>query len=207
MQRIMVVDDEKDLVSLVTKMLKKEGFETTPAYGGKECLEKLDREHPDLILLDIMMPDLDGWSVLKEIRKKEELKSIPVCMLTIKNLTADTLAKGGIEGLIDYINKPFTRGALVSRVKDNLEVIAKIREVKAKLAEKDPSSAEEYERLMKLERLHKNLLSTLRHTLGEVKAGKIFGDAVALERLIGNELNLIELYEKRSESLEALLNN
>lgn len=207
MEKIMVVDDEAALLSLVTQMLEKEGFEVVQAHGGRECLEKLEHERPDLILLDIMMPGLSGWEVLEEIGKREDLNSIPVCMLTVKDLTEDTLTKESIKGLIDYVTKPFSREALISRVRGNLEALVKIREVKDRLLDIDPSSAEEYERLMKLERLHQNLLATLRHTLEEVKVGKVMGDAVAIDRLIKNELNLITLYEKRKSDLEALLNS
>ena len=207
MEKIMVVDDEVALVSLLTQMLEKEGFEVIQAHSGKECLEKLEVERPDLILLDIMMPGLSGWEVLEEIGKREDLNSIPVCMLTVKDLTEDTLTKESIKGLIDYVTKPFSREALISRIRGNLKAIAKIKEVKDRLLEIDPSSAEEYERLMKLERLHQNLLATLRHTLEEVKVGRVIGDVVAIDRLIENELNLINLYEKRKSDLEALLNS
>ena len=120
-KRILIVDDESDLVEIVKLMLCREGYQVEGAESGSECMEKLKHYHPDLILLDIMMPGLDGWKTLKLIKSDDNLSSVKVAMLTAKKLSAETLKKEEIALLADYINKPFTRESLVQRVKKILE--------------------------------------------------------------------------------------
>jgi len=83
MTKIMVVDDEEDILYLVGAILKKAGYEVTTVLSGEECLERLKSEKPDLILLDIMMPEMDGWEVCKRIKEDKETKDILVVMLTV----------------------------------------------------------------------------------------------------------------------------
>ncbi len=119
MKKIMVVDDEPDTVDLVKLVLETEGFEVIPAYSGRECLEKLEKEKPDAILLDIMMPAMDGWEVFKIIREK--YKELPVAMLTIRNQDIDKMLGLHVLKADDYITKPFGRKDLVERVKKMVE--------------------------------------------------------------------------------------
>lgn len=110
---ILVVDDEERMVRFIRLNLEHDGFQVISAYRGYEALEKVRTEMPDLVLLDVMLPDLDGFEVLKLIR---ESSSTPVIMLTAKGEEDDRVR--GLElGADDYITKPFSPRELVSRVK------------------------------------------------------------------------------------------
>jgi len=113
----MVVDDEPDVADLLSLMLESQGYEVISAYGGNECLEKLEHEIPDLILLDLIMPDIDGWEVLNRIRQDDRLKSIPVVILTAKQLTADVAQKKAPH-ITEYLVKPVTKEGLISVIED-----------------------------------------------------------------------------------------
>lgn len=115
MKKIMVVDDEPDTVDLVKLVLETEGFEVIPAYSGKECLEKLKVEKPAAVLLDIMMPEMDGWEVFHKI--KEEYADLPVAMLTVRDRDIDKMLGLHVLKADDYIVKPFGRKELIDRVK------------------------------------------------------------------------------------------
>ena len=112
-QKILVVDDEERMARFIRLNLEHDGFQVVEAYRGQEAMDKLRTTLPDLILLDIMMPDIDGFEVLKMIR---EVSSIPVIMLTAKG-EEDDKVKGLELGADDYITKPFSPRELVSRVK------------------------------------------------------------------------------------------
>ena len=111
--KIMVVDDDSNICELLRLYLEKEGYDTILAENGTQALEKFDREKPDLILLDIMMPQLDGWQVCREIRKKSQC---PIIMLTAKGEVFDKVL--GLElGADDYVVKPFEAKEVVARGK------------------------------------------------------------------------------------------
>jgi two-component system KDP operon response regulator KdpE len=111
--RIMVVDDEERMVRFIRLNLEHDGFIVFDAFNGKQAIQRLRDVNPDLILLDIMMPDLDGFEVLQMIR---EIGNVPVIMLTAKGEEDDRVR--GLElGADDYITKPFSPRELVSRVK------------------------------------------------------------------------------------------
>ncbi|MCD1147673.1 response regulator transcription factor [Peptoniphilus sp. KCTC 25270] len=113
--KILIVDDEAAIAEIISYNLKNEGFETQVASDGVECLEVLDTFSPDLVILDIMMPRMDGFETLQEIRKKSRL---PVIMLTAKESEADRVR--GLElGADDYVVKPFSVKELIARVKAN----------------------------------------------------------------------------------------
>ena len=112
-QKILVVDDEERMARFIRLNLEHDGFQVIEAYRGQEAMDKLRTTLPDLILLDIMMPDIDGFEVLKMIR---EVSSVPVIMLTAKG-EEDDKVKGLELGADDYITKPFSPRELVSRVK------------------------------------------------------------------------------------------
>ncbi len=111
--RILVVDDERRMVGFIRLNLEQDGFEVVEAYNGTEALERLRDSLPDLILLDVMMPDIDGFEVLRTIR---EVSQVPVIMLTAKG-EEDDKVKGLELGADDYITKPFSPRELVSRVR------------------------------------------------------------------------------------------
>lgn len=112
-QKILVVDDEERMARFVRLNLEHDGFQVVEAYRGQEAMDKVRTTLPDLILLDIMMPDIDGFEVLKMIR---EVSDVPVIMLTAKG-EEDDKVKGLELGADDYITKPFSPRELVSRVK------------------------------------------------------------------------------------------
>jgi len=110
---ILVVEDEEPVRELLRLYLEKEGYEVLAARDGEEALEKAASEMPDLVLLDIMLPKLDGWTVCREIRRK---CSVPVIMLTAKGEESDKIL--GLEiGADDYVTKPFSPREVVARVK------------------------------------------------------------------------------------------
>ncbi len=112
-KKILIVDDEPRMAQFITMNLKLEDFNTISAANGYEALEKVTKEMPDLILLDIMMPDMDGFETLKKIR---EISSIPVIFLSVKGEEYDRV-RGLDLGADDYITKPFSNRELVSRIK------------------------------------------------------------------------------------------
>jgi DNA-binding response OmpR family regulator len=112
-RRILVVDDEERMVRFIRMNLEHDGFQVSEAFNGKEAIQKIRDVTPDLILLDVMMPDLDGFEVLETVR---EVSQVPVIMLTAKGEEDDRVR--GLElGADDYVTKPFSPRELVSRVK------------------------------------------------------------------------------------------
>jgi len=114
---IMIVDDEPNTVELVKLVLETEGYETSVAYSGSEALEKIKTKKPDMILLDIMMPLMDGWAVRTKLSEENETKDIPIIMLTAKAQPIDRMIGLHVVEVADYITKPFGRRELVDRVR------------------------------------------------------------------------------------------
>jgi len=115
-RKILIVDDEKNIVDILKFNMKKEGYTTIEAYDGKEAIEIALKEDPDLILLDVMLPKIDGFTVLKQLRQR--IKT-PILMLTAKEEEVDKVL--GLElGADDYITKPFSPRELLARIKANL---------------------------------------------------------------------------------------
>jgi two-component system KDP operon response regulator KdpE len=113
---ILVVDDEQDLLDLMEIILGAEGFDIITASNGQEAINKIKDQIPDLVLLDVMMPIMDGWQTLKNIKSTKETMHIPVVMVTAK-IGDDDRARGFREGASDYIGKPFAPKEVVNRVK------------------------------------------------------------------------------------------
>ena len=115
-KKILIVDDEKAIVDILNHNLKREGYDTVVAYDGAEAIEMYQNEKPDLVLLDVMLPKNDGYSVCKTIR---QTANIPIIMVTAKEDVVDKVI--GLElGADDYITKPFSVREVVARVKANL---------------------------------------------------------------------------------------
>lgn len=121
--RILIVDDTVDTVELLRKRLRSEGYETSEAYDGEECLRQVDANNPDLIVLDVMMPKMDGFEVCQRLKSDENTRYIPVLMLTAKSEVADKI-KGLDIGADDYIAKPFDYKELSARVRSLLKIKA-----------------------------------------------------------------------------------
>jgi two-component system alkaline phosphatase synthesis response regulator PhoP len=112
---IMVVDDNPDIITIVKTILEGKGYNVTSAYSGKELLAHLENQRPDLIILDIMMPEMDGLEVLTKLKEAAETSSIPVILLTAKVQYEDVL--GGYKlGADYYITKPFTSTQLINGI-------------------------------------------------------------------------------------------
>lgn len=115
-KKVLVVDDERSIVEILTLNLKNEGYTVCEAYDGEEAVRKAESEKPDLILLDVMLPNMDGFSVCKKIREKS---SVPILMITAREEEVDKVL--GLElGADDYITKPFSVRELLARVKANM---------------------------------------------------------------------------------------
>ncbi len=115
-KKILIVEDEKDILQLVQLYLEKEGFRTATAMTGAEGLKQVKAEKPDVVVLDLMLPELDGLEVCKRLRSSPETALLPIIMLTAKAEESDTII--GLElGADDYVTKPFSPKALVARVK------------------------------------------------------------------------------------------
>ena len=112
----MVVDDESDILDMTRLVLEGGGYRVLAVRSGTEALRALDRSRPDLILLDINMPDMDGWQVLRVLKMDEKTLSIPVAMFSIKMEMRDRI-HGLMEGAFDYIVKPFSTEDLLWRVR------------------------------------------------------------------------------------------
>ncbi|MFZ2356785.1 MAG: response regulator [Candidatus Omnitrophota bacterium] len=124
-ETILIVEDEKDIVKMLDYNLKKEGFKTLIAHDGEDALDAANTKLPDLILLDLMLPGLDGFEVCKTLKAERKTASIPIIMLTAKSQESDKIV--GLElGADDYVTKPFSPRELLARIK------AVLRRVKEK---------------------------------------------------------------------------
>lgn len=116
MQKILIVDDEKDIVELLKYNLEKEDFKIIFAYNGNDALESIEKGNPDLIILDLMLPEVDGIEICRILKKDNETKDIPIIMLTARATEMDRIL--GLDlGADDYITKPFSPREVISRVK------------------------------------------------------------------------------------------
>jgi len=115
-EKILIVDDERDIVKMLDYNLKKEGYRTISASDGEDALERVTREHPDLIILDLMLPGMDGLEVCKTLKQDTKTARIPIIMLTAKAQESDKIV--GLElGADDYVTKPFSPRELIARIK------------------------------------------------------------------------------------------
>src|ERR1700761_3272591 len=131
--RIMVVDDDPDTVSILARHLQREGFVAIEAVSGAECL-RLVREHPvDVILLDLMMPEMDGFEVCRALKDETGTAEIPVIMITARD-DLDARAEGMRLGVSDFLAKPVFRRQLANRIRAQLEMVAAGRATEAALS-------------------------------------------------------------------------
>lgn len=206
--KVMVVDDEPDIVELLLLMLDGTDYDVITASGGNDCLEKLKHDVPDLILLDLIMPDLDGWGVLNSIRQDERLKSIPVVILTAKQLTADVAQKKAPH-ITEYLVKPVTKEGLISVIEDITSYSKKLGDfiAAARKAGVDPEMIDKYVQLNQqtstYKRLHTSLsqIYTKKRLEEEGSAGNTMR---SIERVIDLKgRNLEELHTRIGEMINA----
>jgi DNA-binding response OmpR family regulator len=119
-KKIMIVDDEENLVELVKAILMKENFDVMVSYSGKECLKKLKKIKPDLILMDVMMPEMSGIETTKIIRENPKTKDIKIVFLTVARFSEVGINRLEKLNVLDYITKPFDVNDLVRRIKKAL---------------------------------------------------------------------------------------
>lgn len=117
MTKVLVTDDEKNVVELIGFLLQKDGYDVVTAFDGKACLDKVQSEKPDLIILDIMMPIMDGYTVFTKLAENDETRKIPIIILTAKGQMKDMFAMSS--NIAAYMDKPF----------DPMEIRSKVREI------------------------------------------------------------------------------
>jgi len=115
-KRVVCIEDEPEMIDLVRLILGRKGFTVIGANGGVEGFETVRREKPDLVLLDLMMPDMDGWEVYQQMKADPELKDIPVVVVTAKAQSIDKVLGLHIAKVDDYITKPFGPQELLESV-------------------------------------------------------------------------------------------
>lgn len=121
-KKILVVDDQPDNVFILQDRLQHEGFKVATAYDGETSITKAEKEHPDLILLDIMMPKMSGLEVCKKLSQNPSTKDIPIIIVTALTSSKD-IEEGFNSGAFDYIKKPFNRAELLARINSALRFI------------------------------------------------------------------------------------
>jgi DNA-binding response OmpR family regulator len=120
-RRILVVDDDPDIFEIVQVNLEGAGFDVIGASNGVEALRRIRRDNADLVVLDVLMPEMDGWEVLREVEADPRTAGVPVIMLTCKSEDSDIL-RGLEEGAVEYVTKPFYPENLIASVKILLNV-------------------------------------------------------------------------------------
>ena len=120
-KRVICIEDEPEMIDLIKLILGRKGFTVSGANGGREGLAAIARERPDLVLLDLMMPDMDGWEVYQQMKAHDDLKGIPVIVVTAKAQSIDKVLGLHIAKVDDYITKPFGPQELLDSVERVLE--------------------------------------------------------------------------------------
>jgi two-component system response regulator VicR len=115
-KRVLCIEDHPEMIELIRLILGRQGFVVDGAAGGREGLQAMQENPPDLVLLDLMMPDMDGWEVYRQIRANDQLKEIPVIAVTAKAQGIDRVLGLHIAGMEDFITKPFGPKELIASV-------------------------------------------------------------------------------------------
>jgi CheY-like chemotaxis protein len=126
--QIMVVDDDLDTVTILTRYLQREGFATIEALSGPQCLKLLAEHHVDVILLDLMMPEMDGFEVVRALKNNPATAEIPIIMVTARD-DIESRAEGMRVGVSDFLAKPVFRKQLANRIKSQLDTVATARAI------------------------------------------------------------------------------
>lgn len=120
-RRVVYIEDEQEMIDLVVLILSRKGFEVVGASGGREGLDAVRNTMPDLVLLDLMMPDMDGWDVYQQMKSDEQTRKIPVIVITAKAQSIDKVLGLHIAKVEDYISKPFSPQDLIDSVEKVLK--------------------------------------------------------------------------------------
>jgi DNA-binding response OmpR family regulator len=126
--RSLVVDDEPAIATVVATILKREGYDTVEAHGGPQCIALVERGNIDLVLLDVTMPDMDGFAVCELLRAGEAGRRLPIILLTGRT-DLDARVEGMHHGVSEFLTKPINRHELVARVRAQLRIVALTRQL------------------------------------------------------------------------------
>jgi len=119
--RVVYIEDEMEMIELVRLVLTRQGYEVIGASGGRQGLDLIRQHHPDLVLLDLMMPDLDGWDVYQHMKNDPAMRDIPVIVITAKAQNIDKILGLHIAKVDDYITKPFSPQELLTSIEQVME--------------------------------------------------------------------------------------
>jgi len=196
-KKILIIDDEPEIVEIVKKMLA-DKYEVIGAYDGEEGIKKAKKEKPDLILLDILMPKMDGWETLKKMKEDRELRNIPVSMLTALPLTPDDTHDKPIDLIENYIVKPFTKEILIRKIEDIFEREYEAERIYEELKKNvGENIAEEYLKLSKIINRHRRLIGVI------INSTTKFNQSI--KNLMLSQKRLIEELNNRMKEIESLL--
>jgi len=199
--KILIVDDVLSNVLLLKILLTNEKFQISTAMGGKEALEKVQEENPDLILLDVMMPDVDGFEVTRQLRNMPApYCDVSIIFLTALNGTAE-IVKGFQIGANDFISKPFSKEELIIRVKHQISLIAAKRII---IQQKEELQNSIYSR----DKMYSVIAHDLRSPMGSIKMMLNMAILTVTEEAIGSEMyEMLSLANKTTEDTFVLLDN
>jgi two-component system sensor histidine kinase/response regulator len=170
--KILVVDDSAFEIQLVDWILQENNYQTVLANNGHEALVKLENLTPDLILLDIMLPDIDGFEVSKRIKSIENLKDTPIIFFTSLS-NVDDIVKGFEAGGVDYVTKPFNKDELLVRIKNHLELIRSKRKIEIQAKELAKSNALKDKMFSVISHDLRSPIGSIKQTIGFISSGMI----------------------------------
>lgn len=190
MQKILVVDDDKEVVRLMRAYLEQAGYEVVVAYDGETAVHNVRREKPDLVLLDLMLPDRDGYDITRLVRSDKSLANIPIIMLTARVEDTDKII--GLElGADDYVTKPYNPREVVARVRarlrNNVAQVPNVLRVAGLEMDVDRHRVEVDGRLVALTPSEFNLLQALMQ-----QEGIVFTRAELIRRALGYDFEGLE---------------
>ena len=198
--KILIVDDVISNVLLLKILLTNEKFQVCTANNGTTCIEQAKKEHPDLILLDVMMPDISGFDTAVILKKDEETKDIPIIFLTALNTPAD-LGHGFKVGASDFLTKPFNKEELVMRVTQQISLVAAKRII-------EKQNAELRATLNNRDKMYSVIAHDLRSPMASIRMVLNLVVASTSPELVGPELyELLDKANKESEDVHDLLDN
>ena len=198
--KILIVDDVISNVLLLKILLTNEKFQVCTANNGTTCIEQAKKEHPDLILLDVMMPDISGFDTAVILKKDEETKDIPIIFLTALNTPAD-LVHGFKVGASDFLTKPFNKEELVMRVTQQISLVAAKRII-------EKQNAELRATLNNRDKMYSVIAHDLRSPMASIRMVLNLVVASTSPELVGPELyELLDKANKESEDVHDLLDN
>ena len=198
--KILIVDDVVSNVLLLKILLTNEKFQVITANNGTTCIEQARKEHPDLILLDVMMPDISGFDAAVVLKKEEDTKEIPIIFLTALNTTQD-FVHGFQVGAIDFLTKPFNKEELVMRVMQQISLVAAKRII-------EKQNAELRATLSNRDKMYSVIAHDLRSPMASIRMVLNLVVASATPDSVGAELyELLDKANRESEEVHDLLDN